>query len=88
LFVVLVEHLVVEPVYLVDLLRLVVASHEVELIGVEELVAEQRKHDLYGPGASVHKVAVEQVTVAVTRSTEQLQDPEEQREDCDKAIID
>ena len=71
--VVLVDDLIVEPVHLVDLLRLVVAAVQVELLRVEQLVAEEGEDHLHRPRAPVHKVAVEQVPVAAARPTEHVQ---------------
>ena len=66
--VVLVDDLVVEAVHLVDLLGLVVAAVQVELLRVEQLVAQQGEHHLDRPRPPVHEVAIEQVPVALART--------------------
>ena len=73
LCVVLVDDLVVEAVHLVDLLRLVVAAVQVELLRVEQLVAQQGEHHLHRPRTPVHEVAVEQVPVALARTPEHVE---------------
>ena len=58
---VLVSHLALKPIHLVLKLGLMVASGEMNVIGVEELPRTQKQHVFHPPRPPVAKVAIEQI---------------------------
>mmetsp|Transcript_36667 Transcript_36667/g.112992 ORF Transcript_36667/g.112992 Transcript_36667/m.112992 type:complete len:403 (-) Transcript_36667:31-1239(-) len=72
--VVLVPHLAVEAVHAVEPDRLVVPAGEEDVLGVRDLVREQRDDVLNGVRAAVDEVAVEQVAVRRARDAVELED--------------
>lgn len=61
LAVVLALHLALEAVHLVHHVAFVVASREVEVLGVQQFEAEQSEDGLHGEGSTINEVAIEQL---------------------------